>query len=353
MSIPFIHSSLNDTLGAALLGNLAAAVLYGTTNVQTYIYFKHSQKDTRLLKCSIAVLWLLDSLHLALITRTVYTCAVSDFSDPKAWIVPSWSLKGHIIVTGFSDVIIRSLFCQRMWNLSKGNWWLTTTIAASAAAAFAGSIVFSIKSFLVVGDVFHLSQISWIMYMSLGAGVCTDCIVAIALCILLQRIRTRYSNTRSMVRTLMLYGINSGALTSLCEIACLVAYITMPDNLIFIALFFVLPKLGLNALLATLNARLDLRRTCQHNLSTSGQSMKPLLSPSIRYSSKTEPGSPRNFSGRYLSFQVQAETLPQLPRASRTAMHRVGYADADILEQGLWSPPTIFRSPRQSHFSDD
>ncbi|EED79274.1 predicted protein [Postia placenta Mad-698-R] len=213
---------------------------------------------------------LLDSLHLALITRTVYTCAVSDFSDPKAWIVPSWlrALPPH-----------STLFFMS-----------------------AGSIVFSIKSFLVVGDVFHLSQIS-----------------------------------------------DSDALFKRCSYQ----YITMPDNLIFIALFFVLPKLGLNALLATLNARLDLRRTRQHNLSTSGQSMKPLLSPSIRYSSKTEPGSPRNLSGRYLSFQVQAETLPQLPRASRTAMHRVGYADADILEQGLWSPPTIFRSPRQSHFSDD
>lgn len=233
-----------------------------------------------------------------------------------------------------------------------------------------------------------------------------------------------FESTRSMVRTLMLYGINSGALTRYATIS-IEALRTLSNNLpyvacvkllvwwlyvdSFVSLFLSHSRLvhhharqphlyrsvlrspqtcvccfgcmfrmlrmttlsvGLNALLATLNARLDLRRTCQHNLSTSGQSMKPLLSPSIRYSSKTEPGSPRNFSGRvrylcncgipeadmisqYLSFQVQAETLPQLPRASRTAMHRVGYADADILEQGLWSPPTIFRSPRQSHFSDD
>ncbi|PPQ95696.1 hypothetical protein CVT26_008379 [Gymnopilus dilepis] len=43
---------LDGTLGAAFLGLLAAAILYGVTSVQTFIYFHDSQNDTRLLKAT-------------------------------------------------------------------------------------------------------------------------------------------------------------------------------------------------------------------------------------------------------------------------------------------------------------
>jgi len=160
MSVIFSHTLLDQTLGAALLGNLDAAVFYGVTNVQVFMYYKYSRSDSTLLKYSIFALWVLDTLHLALVTSSVYFCAVTNYANPMALTIPSWSLKAHIIATGCSDAIVRGIFCQRMWSLSKGNWYLTSVIAASTVCAFAGSVAFSIKSFVVIGDVFHLSKIS-------------------------------------------------------------------------------------------------------------------------------------------------------------------------------------------------
>ncbi|THG97599.1 hypothetical protein EW026_g4432 [Hermanssonia centrifuga] len=53
--------------------------------------------------------------------------------------------------------------------------------------------------------------------------------------------------------------VSTGAVASLCEISILVLYATLPGTLYYIALILVSPKLLLNALLASLNAREDLR----------------------------------------------------------------------------------------------
>lgn len=139
----------------------------------------------------------------------------------------------------------------------------------------------------------------------------------------------------------MLYGINTGALTSLCEVACLIAYVTMPNNLIFIAIFFVLPKLLLNALLATLNARVSLQES-RRSKAWSSPSIKPLLRP---YSSTP---STRDFRSSVSPTKQQmvnvtihrdtisvADAIPQRPKSIKLAPHRLtSIVDLSELERG-------------------
>ncbi|EMD36464.1 hypothetical protein CERSUDRAFT_84626 [Gelatoporia subvermispora B] len=258
MASPLVQLDLDGTLGAAFLGNLAAAIFYGITNVQTYLYYKRNVADSTVLKSIVFFLWVLDSLHLALISHALYTYAVTNFANPLAIMVPTWSIMAHVAVTGVSDVFVRSLFCQRVWKLSGRNWVLTIAIIISSLVTFAGSVAFSIRG-LQIDNFFAFSEISWILYTSFGLGVAADLLIAVSLVTFLQRRRTGFSRTDSVVRVLMLYSINTGALTTLCAFLCLVMYATMPDNFIFIAFYFVLPKLFLNSLLATLNARRSLR----------------------------------------------------------------------------------------------
>ncbi|OBZ69451.1 hypothetical protein A0H81_10647 [Grifola frondosa] len=49
---------LDNTLGAAFLGNIFAAIFYGITSVQTFSYYKHNGKDSRYMKMMIFILWL-------------------------------------------------------------------------------------------------------------------------------------------------------------------------------------------------------------------------------------------------------------------------------------------------------
>lgn len=254
--IPALH--LDSTLGAAYIGNIVAAILFGVTNLQTYIYFERNQ-DALLLRFLIFLLWVLDGLHLALISHTMYFYTVTNFNNPLQMAHVTWSIMAHIAVTGVSDVIVRSIFAYRVWRVSQEKWWLVVAIQVPSLVTFAGSIIFPSKA-LKIGTYAGFEEISWDLYMSFGAGVMADLVIAISLCTILFRRRTGIRRTDSMVRAVMVYTINTGALTSLCAIIVLVTYATMPGNFVFICFYFLLPKLFLNSLLATLNAREKLRR---------------------------------------------------------------------------------------------
>ncbi|KAI0821119.1 hypothetical protein BC629DRAFT_1587432 [Irpex lacteus] len=259
--MPIALPPLDSTLGAAYVGNVVAAVLYGITNLQTYSYFERN-RDPISLKIIIFILWVLDTLHLLLISHTLYFYTVTNFSNIFTAEKVTWSIMTHVAVTGISDFLVRMVFASRVYRFSGYKKWLLATIIVPSFVVFGEhpcfSIAFTIRGWQI-GTYDGLFEISWILYTAFGAGVFVDGAIAISLCVLLVQRKTGIRRTDSMVRSLMLYSINTGALTSICALAVLITYATMPRNFVFIAFYFVLPKLFLNSLLATLNAREKLR----------------------------------------------------------------------------------------------
>ncbi|RDX54470.1 hypothetical protein OH76DRAFT_1478766 [Lentinus brumalis] len=273
--------ALDDTLGAAFLGTVATSSLYGITIVQTYIYYKRNRSDPTYLKLLVFLLWMLDSLHLALITHAVYFYAVTNFTNLLELMIPTWSILSHIVVTGVSDGTVRGIFCQRVWKLSNRNWLLCLAIVVSSLVVFSGSIAFAVKGFSIASFA-DLPQISDILYVSLGAGVVADVLIAASI-------------------------INTGALTSLCAMLCLITYANMPNNFVFIAFYFVLPKLFLNSLLATLNARRRLRES-----SSAAMVSIPLSTTSnsrMSFSSRPQYSHNRGGQSDQLNLEIQVQTV--------------------------------------------
>ncbi|KNZ75372.1 hypothetical protein J132_03412 [Termitomyces sp. J132] len=85
------HIPLDSKLGAAFIGNLIAAVFYGITCVQTYMYSKKSDRDRTWFKGVIYFLWILDTLHLAMISHALYYYLISNFGNLVALVSPSWT----------------------------------------------------------------------------------------------------------------------------------------------------------------------------------------------------------------------------------------------------------------------
>ncbi|OCH90034.1 hypothetical protein OBBRIDRAFT_835316 [Obba rivulosa] len=261
MSSHLEHHSLDSTLGAGLIGLVIAAALYGITNVQMYMYFKRYNEDSLFLKVMFAFLWILDTLHQILITQSIYTYAVTRFGNAAALEVPTWSFLVNVVVTGVSDV---STVFSQIVEIGK-NYLITVPVMIVAIASLVGSIceasfaAFSLLStYLIIFDRSLYHQ-SWCLYIGLASGAVADVLLASSLVVLLWRKRTGFARTDSLVRVLMLYTINSGVLTSVCAIMCFVTFTIMPNNFIYYALFMVLPKLLLNSLLASYNARRDMR----------------------------------------------------------------------------------------------
>ncbi|PSR75415.1 hypothetical protein PHLCEN_2v9130, partial [Hermanssonia centrifuga] len=98
------------------------------------------------------------------------------------------------------------------------------------------------------------------IYWCLASIAVTDALIAATLCVLLNKYSSAVKRTRNILRMLIVYGISTGALTCLCAILALITYAAFPKTLAFEGLMFLLQNLYLNAVLATLNAREQLRK---------------------------------------------------------------------------------------------
>ncbi|KAF8194240.1 hypothetical protein BJ912DRAFT_959910, partial [Pholiota molesta] len=84
--------SLDSTYGAAFIGLVASAVLYGVTLLQTFLYYKQYPNDSLITKSIVFLLWILDTVHLILCTIAIYTYLVRNFHNPSALGRSTWSM---------------------------------------------------------------------------------------------------------------------------------------------------------------------------------------------------------------------------------------------------------------------
>ncbi|KAK7680565.1 hypothetical protein QCA50_016347 [Cerrena zonata] len=210
---------------------------------------------------------------------------------------------GILLTTPVSDATVRTFFIYRIWILSRKNKLLVYPLTFLALIVFGiglGKAIFlslsrhltarlSISGFGIKGVAytnFHdFSRLAWLLYFGLGLLFFVDGYVSLSLIILLYFSRRGFSSrTDSIINILILYTINTGLLTSLSTLACLIMYAAMPTNYVFLALYFPLSKLYLNAFLATLNARDALRSAM-----TSGTPMSIPLSTTAGKSQTRPP----------------------------------------------------------------
>ncbi|RDB28743.1 hypothetical protein Hypma_014825 [Hypsizygus marmoreus] len=265
MATPHASINLDSKIGAAFLGNLIAGIFYGITCVQTYIYFKRNDKDSTSFRLLIFFLWLLDTLHLALVTHGIYYYLISNYGNLPALASPTWSLLAQVYVTCISDLIIRGVFGRRVWLMAGKSKIIVTGIQRDLVRilppsspmpniVLTESITFATRAY-AGGTFAKFSQISYLLYIALGSGVVADFLIAGSLCRSLWKSRTGFRKTDTLVNVLMMYAINTSLLTTICSGACFITYTIWPNEFTFIGIYFSLSKLFLNSLLATLNSR--------------------------------------------------------------------------------------------------
>jgi len=157
--------------------------------------------------------------------------------------------RGNILVTGL--ILGMALAQFGMFSARQRDLVVLTYDFLNQSAATA--VVFTIRSFrLRVGQA---DEIKTLASTALSLGVATDIFTAASLSYFLHRMRTGYKKSDTLINRLIIYSVNTGTLTSVFSAAVLISYNMMPDNLIFIALYFLLSKLYANSCLATLNTR--------------------------------------------------------------------------------------------------
>lgn len=253
---PIPQIDIGRTFGALFIGVTFAAVLFGLSCVQAFVYFQtHKGSGTTFYKLAVIFLWTLDALHLSLIVHCVYYYLVINYTDVGALPEIVWSFKLQIIIDVLIVFGVHSLYVYRIWIISKGRSRTFSIVAGMivlSGSCVAIVLIWVLYRCRVFSD---LIKIEWTTYMALGAITIADVVIASSLCYLLATSRSGFSSTDSLITKLMTYIINTGSLTSICSMIAMITCAVMPNNFIFLAVEFLVAKLYVNSFLALLNAR--------------------------------------------------------------------------------------------------
>ncbi|KAL0572883.1 hypothetical protein V5O48_009077 [Marasmius crinis-equi] len=273
MSSLQVNVTVDNTLGAILVGFAVACVLYGVLLSQVFSYFSNYPLDRPVYKLLVVLILLMETADQAFIGHIIYHYGITNFAKPLVLLRAdeTWSLilqqtigaivgtivKMHVSLLFFKDDILTH-FPQKVLRVEsveiERNWLITGLVVIIVLGQLGLSLAFTVKAFQLP-NIFAVSHLKTLGTVALAAIVLTDIAIAGALSFFLNRLRTGYRQSDTLVNTLVRYAVNTGAVTGAVSLTTLILYNLMPNNLVFIATYFILSKLYAISFMATLNTR--------------------------------------------------------------------------------------------------
>jgi len=237
--MPGFDADVDATFGAAFIGCAASCLLLGIQTQQMYTYCQRYPGDRMFYKVSVAVVWMLEVLDQSLICHAVYYYTITNSSSPLVLLIGNtdWTLIIQQSVGSLVGAIVKATFVYRIWRFSYKNVLLTSSLAALVLTAFSFSIYYTVRAFFI-RKLVYVAKLQLVASLALGTNVIADLSIAASLCFILRNYRTGFQRSDSLVNSLMLYAVNTGALTSGISLATLILYDVMPTNCVFVGFYF-------------------------------------------------------------------------------------------------------------------
>ncbi|KAL1944346.1 hypothetical protein VTO73DRAFT_3531 [Trametes versicolor] len=250
---------IRELLSSVTVGFGIAAVLYGITLVQMFLYFRRYPTDTAFLKATVALLCVLDTFATALIAHSLFTYIVVNYWTPAKDLVIPWSFATENGVTTLITFIVQCYFAECLWRFTRGNKTLVVSIVLLAVASLGLGSEATIRIFVdSTAESLATKKVRIIGGFAQGTAAICDVMITWGLCYYLDARRSKINSTNTIIDRLMLYAIQRGALTSITQIFFLITFVAFPGSA-FIPLQTATSKLYVNGLLATLNVRHTLK----------------------------------------------------------------------------------------------
>ncbi|KAJ3933756.1 MAG: hypothetical protein NXY57DRAFT_997373 [Lentinula lateritia] len=257
-----VQANIDNTLGALFIGLILSAVLNGVTLSQTWFYFSAQQQrehsDPLWLRATVVVVVILDFLHQLFTSHWMYDYCVTNFGNSAALDVLPWSYYGMAYPTGVVTVIVQSFYVWRVWKLSN-NVIIAGAIWSLSLAQF-GAFLYYVARVFGVPNASDLSLVLGNYAILVNAiGATCDIVIACAMVFYLRQSRTSIKRTNHLLRSITIFTVTTGIVSSVCAIMVLSMAAAYPGTNIELTFYFMLTRLYANSFLATLNVRDHLR----------------------------------------------------------------------------------------------
>ncbi|KAF7328719.1 hypothetical protein MVEN_02500500 [Mycena venus] len=257
--MPEVLDGIPLTIGALVCGAMVSIGLSAVVGFQTFLYFQLFPMDTLLYKTLVAWIWITDAGHTIAVCATVWEYVVLNFDNPAKLleIAPGYPI--HIILTVIATMNANLFYTWRIHRMSKQNWWISGPICMLCLTRTGpGGIIHGLRNAsLLISKKWDIVAANFKVVEICGWAVSgiTDIVISTTRYYYLRDLKQGYMTTREMVDAVVIFTINDGLSTCAVVITVIICFMTMENNFIYIAVFFVLAKLFANSLLTTLNLR--------------------------------------------------------------------------------------------------
>ncbi|EEB92111.1 hypothetical protein MPER_09429 [Moniliophthora perniciosa FA553] len=163
-------------------------------------------------------------------------------------------------LTALVGLIVQSFLIYRVWVLSRNNIVIVVILALPVLGLFGCTMAYfgiAWPEFTTFAD---LAQVAGLSRSVNVLGAVSDVAIAIALCWYLWKSKSGIKRTDAIMDRLILFCVRTGLLTTLCAICSLITISALPNTFVYICFYSTLARFYSFSLLATLNARSDLRK---------------------------------------------------------------------------------------------
>ncbi|KAI0648844.1 hypothetical protein C8Q79DRAFT_947692 [Trametes meyenii] len=253
-AVPFI--------GGLLIEVFIACMLYGITTLQSFMYYQKYPGDVLSLKLLVATVWALETVHTVFCMQFLYAYLIEGFADYAYFLQINWGIGVTVITSAGIALCVQGYYVWRVWCVSSKSWLWTLIIGVFALARAAFGIGSTILSYVYPDWITFRDTKSSLITISggLGSAALVDMLVALTLSYYLNKGRSSWhKESNSKINTILLYAINTGALTGTASLLCVILFATQKQSLVFLGLVEIQAKLYANSFLGSLNARAHIR----------------------------------------------------------------------------------------------
>ncbi|KAJ7053205.1 hypothetical protein C8F01DRAFT_555501 [Mycena amicta] len=270
-----MSSSLDVTLGPILVGAVLATFLFGIATLQAFHFYRtYGDTCSYTSKALIAGVWLIELGHSIAMWHAIYQMVVTFYGQPEHLANPPHSLELTVLFAASINIVIQTYFALRIRALSH-SWLITSICSLLTLARFVFNMVMLAEFWVSNGFAIFQTRLRWLMLCVSTIGPSVDVLIAGSLCFFLWRLRegrigkgdregaeagvTVMPETRKLIDKIILWSLETTSITSAAGVLQLILFVTMEDNLVWIAVFLIQPKLFSNSLFAHMLGRKQLR----------------------------------------------------------------------------------------------
>lgn len=261
-------------IGPMQVGALVTAALFGSLVIQSYIYFTKFA-DSLGFKATVAAVMIIQIGHFCAMISTLWTMTVTAYDDPTKLNVLPVGADITVLLTSITSFLTQSFYIYRLWRLS-GNCLLPVVseilcIAGQVAAFILVTKAITMSSF----SRFVVEQTDVVLIALATRTICDITITAGVTWSLIQKRRNSIVKSTTIIDYLIMWTIENGLTTSLMTLSVMAVFLCLRETFVWFGLYLIQANVVANALLASLNRRLVLRK--DRPLSDGDTAMRPIV----------------------------------------------------------------------------